>query len=175
MKRQALRRMKRARSLQRTRFLQNFNGPSMLLGEGTAKPMTSARLGSSYGSLHSHQELSASFFSTTTLGGSLQKDHLTMDQLWKKSTTTMLDPEVVPIGYLDSLQWQMVETMILRWADPSQQSRQGGVYKSLELLDRLNAEVAHKSEKKMEDSKFTIDIYILHAGMSIDPFCQITL
>ena len=91
-----------------------------------------------------------------------------MSKLWKECTEKMLNEESFQIGSLDSLQWQMAETMILHWADPNEQGRGGGVQKCLELLDRLNAEIVYNCDHMDEKAKFTMEIYILHAG-KIDP------
>ncbi|CAJ1954433.1 unnamed protein product [Cylindrotheca closterium] len=106
-----------------------------------------------------NRQLSSSSKANTTLN----KDQFTMSRLWKESTEKMLKQEIFPIGSLDSLRWQMAETMVLHWADPNEQGRGGGIQKCLELLDRLNAEVVYSCDHTDEEAKLTMDIYILHA------------
>jgi hypothetical protein len=87
--------------------------------------------------------------------------HLNLDGRWQSATARILDRQALPVGSLDSLQWQLAQIVLLYWAEQGAE----GVTKTFLLLDRLIAEAASSNgDADADDVKlFSLDIYLLHA------------
>jgi hypothetical protein len=88
---------------------------------------------------------------------SLSKSEGTMEAKWRKSTSRILDRQVLAVGSFDSLMWQLAQTTLLWWAE---QPNKEGVDKSFQILDRLVEEAAADP-----GTNFTLDNYLLHAAL----------
>jgi hypothetical protein len=86
---------------------------------------------------------------------SLSKPEGTMEAKWRKSSSRILDRQVLAVGSFDSLMWQLAQTALLWWAE---QPNKEGVDMSFQILDRLVEEAAADPS-----TNFKLDNYLLHA------------
>jgi hypothetical protein len=99
--------------------------------------------------------VSSNLISRRCLSSSESPD--TMDRRWSDSTSELLNLEQVTVGSFDSLQWQLAETMIIHWAE--REHGVEGIKKCFAIIDRLVEEASYNRE-----AKFTMAIYLIHAG-----------
>jgi hypothetical protein len=90
------------------------------------------------------------YLSSKPLGGHL-------DSRWQSATARLLDRQALPLGSLDSLQWQLAQMVLLYWVEQGAE----GVTKTFHLLDRLIEEASVNADPNAK--LFSLDIYLLHA------------
>ena len=92
------------------------------------------------------------YLSSKSLGG-----HLDLDSRWQSATARLLDRQSLPVGSLDSIQWQLAQMVLLYWVEQGAE----GVAKTFHLLDRLIEEASANTDPNV--NLFSLDIYLLHA------------
>ena len=96
------------------------------------------------------------FFSTSPSVSPVETRSL--DGWWKGSTTQLLDREAHPVGSFNNLSWHKAETMILYWAE---QTNEHDLNRCFDLLDRLVEEA-----ESQPTANFRLHVYLIHAVLS---------